>query len=181
MSKKIRLSVGIVVASVAIALIVLFYREYVHSRQTLSSDGPLYIKSLSLGESQARLDLTGAKPIILFPPRNWDKVAAVVRQLCLDVGGAKVVQPRSRHRGPPLGFILHGIAIVNGRSYTLGEFRFDFHDLNDRFIKLTVVVNPRSAYPEKSPKHSEEYLIKELARRIGISGARELKGSCRNY
>ena len=162
MNKKPHLYIGIAVASVVIVivLIVQYSRWYSYWQQELSSDTPLlYIKSISLDESKARLDLTGVQPVILFPPQNWDKVAAVARQRCLDMGCEKAVMIR----GPQMGFSIVGSTIENGRDNTVCEFRFDFHFLNDCSVKLTMFV-----YSEPLKSHSEKQGIRELARRIGI-------------
>jgi len=187
MAKKICICAASAIVWSLIALIVVRNKAFFFRYQELSSDGPRYIKRLSLSESKARLDSIGDKPVILFPPKNWDKVAAVARQLCLDVGGVGAVQTRSRHRGPPLGFSIFGRATLKGNDYLFCEFRFDFYDLFDSSVKLTAHVNGDSGgeYPGTLPKHGEEYLIKELARRLGISvdvppGAEQERGHVLN-
>lgn len=167
MTKNSRLMVCSAIVSSAIAVIVLRDSIFVCGHQELSSDGPLYIKSLSLSDSGARLDTTGDKPVILFPVENWDKVAAVARQLCLDIGCAGVGRGTSRHRGPPLGFPIGGYVEVDGINYSFCTFRFDFYDLNDASVEVTVFIHA-NAHPDAMKKYSKEYLIKELARRIGI-------------
>jgi hypothetical protein len=136
---------------------------------SLNRPGESMAALLPINKSGARLQLNDGIGKIVFPVSYVDSVRQVAEQLCLDLGCDSCNFGGIRGHGMPNIVHVRGFVPKRGPDHLFCQFTIKY---NDAAAELTVEQLDTSYPPQFSvlpPKFDKEQLLKELAKRLGIT------------